>query len=208
MSWSVVWLRLCPDLPAVTSVGVFETWRLPRLPEKRPCCLPFVLSEAHFWPSWSLFWALLGPILGPPGAHFGPLIALGAPGPLRGRSWVDPGLLLGRSWALLGSPWRPPGPLLAALGPLWAALGLVLAASWASFGASWAALGRRKRVFTKPCKNHGFSMVLAWFLGLWGPSWGLLAASGGALGGPWSPLGRLGCLRGRPGLAWASVGPS
>ena len=117
-------------------------------------------------PPLGLFWAspgaLLGPILGLRRAILGLLAAPGAPGP----SWASSRLLLGSSLAGPGS--RTLGSLLAALGPLlarpWAApghSGAVLAASWASFGASWAALGRRKRVFTKPCKNHGFCMVFA-----------------------------------------------
>ena len=84
-----------------------------------------------------------------------------------------------------GGPWAPLGVTLA-LGSLlarpWAAPGLsgaVLAASWASFGASWAALGRRKRVFTKPCKNFGFCMVSEPFGGLLAPP----------LGGSWLALG-------------------
>ena len=87
----------------------------------------------------------LRPIFGPPGAYFGlswgpfwaPILDLLAPlGPL-----VDPGLLLGRSWALLGSPWRPPGPLLAALGPLWAALGLLWGRPSGFLGLLWGVLG-------------------------------------------------------------------
>ena len=159
---------------------------------------------AYFGLSWGPFWALLGPILGLL-SPLGPLGRSGAaPGSILGCSWAAPGLSWGPLGALQGRSW----PLWGRSGPLLGSSGAVLAASWASFGASWAGLGRRKRIVTKPCKNHGFSMVLAWFLGLWGPSWGLLAASGGALGGPWSPLGRLWALRGRPGLAWASVGPS
>ena len=146
----------------------------------------------------------LRPIFGPPGAYFGFSWAILAPGPLPGRSWVAPGLSWGPLGALQGRSW----PLWGRSGPLLGSSGAVLAASWASFGASWAGLGRRKRVFTTPCKNHGFSMVLAWFLGLWGPSWGSWRPLGGALGGPWSPLLRPWALRGRFGLAWASVGPS
>ena len=151
-------------------------------------------------PPLGLFWAspgpLLGPILGLRRAILRLLAAPGAPGP----SWASPGLLLGSSLAGPGGPW---GSLLAALGPLlarpWAAPGLsgaVLAASWASFGASWAALGRRKRVFTKPCKNFGFCMVFAWFRALWllgRPKWFWVA---------------LGWLLGRPKWSWVSLGPS
>ena len=147
------------------------------------CCLvlPLVLSSVVLSPlvssclgfsalvsSCVVCWASPGPFLGlsraslgthvgPPEGHFGSWRPLG----LSGCSWAAP-------WPVLTDPGRPLGSLLAALGSLlarpWAAPGLsgaVLAASWASFGASWAALGRRKRVFTKPCKNHGFCRVVA-----------------------------------------------
>ena len=91
------------------------------------------LSEAHCWPSWSLFWALLGPILG---AHFGPLSALGAPG----RSWAAPGPLLGSpgvplapSRAALGRS----GAALAALGLLWGRPSGFLGLLWGVLGGSW-----------------------------------------------------------------------
>ena len=179
------------------------------------------------------FWGHLGregPVCGPSwakprffrvlasGGLLGPILALlaapGAPEALLGCSWASPGLPLGRSWALLGGPGRLPGSLLAALGPLlarpWAAPGLcwaVLAASLASFGGSWAALGREKRCVTKPCKNHGFCMVFAWFRAFWGPLGALLAALGWLLGRPqWSWV----ALGGRPkwplGAFWVALG--
>ena len=127
------------------------------------CCLvlPLVLSSVVLSPlvssclgfsalvsSCVVCWASPGPFLGlsqaSRGTHFGPLGLLAAPG-LQGFSQA--------SWdlgPLLARPWAAPG-----------LSGAVLAASWASFGASWAALDRRKRVFTKPCKKHGFCMVFA-----------------------------------------------
>ena len=42
-------------------------------------------------------------------------------------------------------------------------------------------------------------MVLAWFLGLWGLSWGLLAASGAALGALLGACGLSGAVPGWPG---------
>ena len=124
-------------------------------------CRMLGLPWAFFGPlpglSWDPFWASEGPFWD----SWRPLGLQSPPGPLPGCSWAAP-------WPVLGDPGRTLGSLLVALGPLlarpWAALGhsgAVLAASWASFGASWAALGRRKRVFTKPCKKQGFCSVFA-----------------------------------------------
>ena len=95
-------------------------------------------------------WASPGPFLGLSraslGTHFGPQEGyfglLGSPLAGSGGPWAPLEITLGGSWLSLGPP-------------------LVLAASWASFGASWAALDRRKRVFTTPCKKHGFCVVFA-----------------------------------------------
>ena len=153
-----------------------------------------VVCWASPGPFLGLSWASLGTHFGPPKGHFG---TPGGPWSFRallGLFQAAPGQLLGRSWRALGAPWGHPWRLLGLSWPAPGLSGAVLAASWASFGASWAALGRRKRVFTKPCKNHGFCVVFAWFRAFWGPLGALLAA--------------LGWLLGRPKWSWVALGPS
>ena len=45
-------------------------------------------------------------------------------------------------------------------------------------------------------------MVFAWFLGLWGLSWGLLAASGAALGALLGACGLSGAVPAGLGVGW------
>ena len=106
-----------------------------------PCCLvfsslgPSVLSLGASWKPLRRLWGDLLGLREPSGGLLGPIVALLTG---LGASWVIPGPVPGRPWALLGGPW-------AALGDSWASLGRprgALGGSWAAPGALLAPPGR------------------------------------------------------------------
>ena len=120
--------------------------------------------------------ALLGGLLGPSWASWGPL----------GLSWRPVGpscealAVMGPSWGSLGPSWWPLGRL---LGLSWEPLGALLGRLGAILGASWADLGRReaeKARTPKTFKKHRKLISFASFAllrSLLEASWGVLEAS-------------------------------
>ena len=106
-----------------------------------PCCLvfsslgPSVLSLGASWKPLRRLWGDLLGLREPSGGLLGPIVALLTG---LGASWVIPGPVPGRPWALLGGPWAALGGSWASLGPPRGALG----GSWAAPEALLAPPGR------------------------------------------------------------------
>ena len=131
----------------------------------------------------------------PSGGLLGPIMALLTG---LGASWVIPGPVPGRRWALLVAP----GPLFAALGPLLGRPGALLAApgrppgrSWRLPGGSWGPLGGSKVAFCRKAEFRRQYSVFHGFLRVREASWRLLGLSWSPRGGPWGP----------PGGSWAAL---
>ena len=120
------------------------------------------------------------------GGLLGPIVALLTG---LGASWVIPGPVPGRPWALLGGPWAALGGSWASLGPPWGALG----GSWAAPGALLAPPKRLlelpRRLQSRSLPKSQNSSTVQRFSRFFGPPGAHLAPPEALLGLSWRPLG-------------------